>query len=544
MFESFLKRTAFALALALACVNAASAGDSSAPTNSASDKSSDTTHDSIRALLKSGGVAAPLEGQLLNFYAPRNFRPAWSGNDDAVAEAASVKATIAKADLQGLHAKDYTAALARWKSGRPRSGKDAAAYDVALTTALFHYASDVRTGRVRPGDAYRDVDLPPRFFDPASELTAALRDDKLGAFLQALPPLHPGYRYLAEVYARYRAVAAAGGWPTVPAGTTFDRHDKKIDVLGKRLALEDPTLAANAKPSSGDVHEALIRYEKRNALPDDGKLGPEVLKSLNVPAGARADQIAANMDRWRWMPRYLEGRYIEVDVPDQSVTFIQDGSAELYSPVIIGKASTPTPILRTTVQTVVANPSWDIPVDIAARKLLPKLRQKPDYLLARHMVLAGGPADDPHGTKIDWKHVTAANLRYQIQQDPGNDNALGTILFDMPNNFDVYLHDTPEKKLFTLAVREKSNGCVRVQKIADLASLVLKGDDSDAADDLEPAIASGQTQRFKLSDPVAVYMVYWTAIAEPDGTVHFRPDLYGRDRTLIAKLRSARSAAS
>jgi len=507
-------------------------------------RSSAATHDAIRALLKSGGIAAPLQAELLNFYGPRNFRPAWTGSDDAMAEAASVKKAIAKADVQGLRAKDYLASLVRWKSARPQGGRDAAAYDVALTAALFRYASDVRTGRFKPANVYRDVDLPPRFFDPASELTAALRDGKLDDYLGALPPLHPGYRYLADVYARYRAIADAGGWPTVPAGIAFDKHDKKVAILAKRLALEDPVLAAIEKPSSDDVHEALIRYEKRNALPADGKIGPDALKSLNTSAGARADEIAANMERWRWMPRYLEGRYIEVDVPDQSVTFIADGAAVLYSPVVIGKPSTRTPILRTTVQTVVANPSWDIPVDIAARKLLPKLREKPDYLLARHMVLAGGPADDPHGTKINWKHVTAANLRYQIQQDPGSDNALGTILFDMPNNFDVYLHDTPDKKLFTLAVREKSNGCVRVKKIDELASLILKGDDSDAADDLEPAIASGQTQRFKLSDPVAVYMLYWTAIGEPDGTVHFRPDLYGRDRTLIAKLRSERGAGS
>jgi murein L,D-transpeptidase YcbB/YkuD len=152
------------------------------------------------------------------------------------------------------------------------------------------------------------------------------------------------------------------------------------------------------------------------------------------------------------------------------------------------------------------------------------------------MVLANGPADDPHGTKINWRRVRASNLRYEFQQSPGPDNALGAILFEMPNDFDVYLHDTPEKNLLALDMREKSNGCVRVQDILGLASLVLEGDDSDSAAALQPAIQSGQTQRLALTNPVAVYMLYWTAVAEADGTVHFRPDRYGRDRRLIAKL--------
>jgi murein L,D-transpeptidase YcbB/YkuD len=391
-------------------------------------------------------------------------------------------------------------------------------------------------GRVKPKDVYRHVSLPTHELDPAKALADALEHDDFGEFLAGLPPLHPGYKYLAAALVRYRAIAAKGGWPAVPGGIALDGRDRRIAILAKRLAFEDPVLAANAKPSAGAVGDALLRFEKRNGLAEDGKLGPDELRVLNVPASWRVRQIMANMERWRWMPRYLEQRYIEVDVPDQSVSLIDDGSALLYSRVVIGKPSTPTPILRTTVAAVIANPSWDIPGDIFARKFLPKLRRKPTYLLARNMVLAGGPANDPHGTKINWRHVSASNLRYQIQQSPGADNALGTILFDMPNDFDVYLHDTPEKNLFALDVREKSNGCVRVQKIAELAALVLEGDDSDSAAALQPAVASGQTQRIALSSPVAVYMVYWTAVAEADGTVHFRFDRYGRDRLLIAKL--------
>jgi murein L,D-transpeptidase YcbB/YkuD len=500
--------------------------------------SSRDTRAALRELveLPHATAATPTQAALETFYAQRSFKPVWSGSEAAAARTVRVHGALADASSQGLDARTYTAALARWQSSPPKTGRDAAAFDVALTSSLFRYASDLQTGRVKPKDVYRDVNLPTADLDPSKALADALAHDDIDGFLADLPPVHPGYKYLAGALARYRAIAAKGGWPAVPRGIALDGSDRRIAILAKRLALEDPVLAANAQPSPGEVRDALLRFEKRNGLTEDGKLGPGVLQVLNVSAASRVQQIRANMERWRWMPRYLELHYVEVDVPDQSVSYIDNGSARLYSKAVIGKPSTPTPILRTTVAAVIANPSWDIPSDIFARKLLPQLRRKPTYLLARNMVLADGPANDPHGTKIDWRHVSASKLRYQIQQTPGGDNALGTILFDMPNDFDVYLHDTPEKNLFTLDVREKSNGCVRVQEISALASLVLQDGDSDSADALDPAIQLGQTQRLALSRPITVYMLYWTAIAEADGTVHFRPDRYGRDKRLIAKL--------
>jgi murein L,D-transpeptidase YcbB/YkuD len=504
-----------------------------------------STRAALRARFHPGTASTP-KTALAIFYAQRNFDPVWSGNEQAASRAASVRSALEGADRQGLRSRDYTSALSSWDKSPPKPGRDAAAYDATLTAALLHYASDLRTGRVKPRDVYRDVNLPPPDFDPTAALSVALKQDSLASFLTDLAPVHPGYSYLVQALAHYRAIVAKGGWPVVPGskGFALDGSDKRLAILASRLAFEDPVLAADPAPSADAIHDALLRFERRNGLPQDDNVGPDVLKVLNVPATYRVQQIIANMERWRWMPRFLESRYVEVDVPDQSVSYIDSGSALLYSRVVIGKPSTPTPILRTTVEAVIANPFWRIPDDIAARKLLPKLRDKPDYLRTRNMVLAGGPANDPHGTKINWRHVRVTNLRYQIEQSPGPDNALGTILFEMPNDFDVYLHDTPEKNLLSLDMREKSNGCVRVEKIAGLASLVLSGGKDDADSDLADAVASGKTQRIPLENTLAVYMLYWTVIAESDGTVHFRPDRYDRDRRLIAKLQGARSAGA
>jgi murein L,D-transpeptidase YcbB/YkuD len=334
-----------------------------------------------------------------------------------------------------LRAADYAATASRWEAA-PATGREAAEYDVSLTADLLRYAHDVRVGRTRPRDIYRDVDLPKHDFDAARALNEALQRHSLTEFLADLPPPHPEYRRLVVALAKYR--------------------------------------------KSGE-------------------------------ASAHVEQIAANMERWRWMPRSFEHRYVRVNVPDQSVDFVRDGEVVLHSKVIIGRRNSATPIIRTMIKSVVANPPWDIPGDIAA-EIMPHLRSNPNYLAAHHMVMVDG----------------------QLQQLPPS--ALGYVMLDSPNEFDVYLHDTTGKGLFEKDNREISHGCVRVQQIIPLASLVL-GDDREAGmDRLKKAIASGHVEHLALEEPMPLYMVYWTAVAGEDGTVEFRTDHYNRDRPLIAAL--------
>jgi len=454
-----------------------------------------------------------VKAQVQAFYAARDFRLVWSGDDDAQERVAVVRQALEHADRQGLRPSDYLSDLARWGDA-PMPGRDAADYDVALTTALFAYALDVRMGRVDPLKVYKDVNLPLQDFDLADGFATALRHGTIARFLEELPPPHPGYRRLVEALARYRGIAAHGGWPTVPssAAVALEGKDGKPSSLARRLALEDSTFADTADPSDADLRESLLRFQRRNGLEDNGKLTAETLKALNVSVSYRIQQIIANMERWRWAPRAFEARYVLVNVPDQSLEFVEDQSAKLSSKVVIGRKDAKTPIMRTEVVAVVANPAWDIPDDIAAKRILPHMRHHPGYLASKNMVFANG----------------------SLQQNPGDGNVLGRLMLDSPNPFGVYMHDTPDKKLFLLSVREKSNGCIRVEQIAPLASLTLGGEDPD--DRIIEAIGTGETQRLELTQPLAVYVLYWTAFADDDGAMEFRPDRYDRDPPLIAKL--------
>jgi murein L,D-transpeptidase YcbB/YkuD len=173
------------------------------------------------------------------------------------------------------------------------------------------------------------------------------------------------------------------------------------------------------------------------------------------------------------------------------------------------------------VREIVINPSWNIPPSIARNELLPRERNNPGYLESRDII-----ADRPDG---------------MLRQRPGDDNALGRIKLEMPNRFNSYMHDTPSKNLFALDERYFSHGCIRVQEILSLASYLLTRDTWNGLDDVNAAIDEGRTRNIALRAPLAVYVLYWTAIVREDGAVGFRNDVYRRDERLLAALQQADS---
>lgn len=482
------------------------------------------------------GAADPL----FDFYASRNFMPAWTGpaaDDNATA---AVMSTLSHADAQGLRVQDYSATARGW-STPPEAGPEAAAFELALMADLMRYAADVRLGKVNPARVYHDVNLPARTFEFVSALNAALKTRRVERFLADLPPQTPEYQALVEGLARYRSQQSQGGWAKVPGGgeIPLDNNTPRLQALMLRLSQEDPQLAAGSAISADDVRNGVMRYQSRNGMRVDGRAGEQTVAALNVPIGVRIAQIVANLERWRWMQRTFEDRYVLVNVPDQTVKYIANGEVQLESRAIVGRLGSKTPITRMVANTLVINPPWHVPEDIAAAQILPKLRQNPNYLAAKNMVLANGPADDPQGRTVDWRKMKT--MPYLIDQNPGPDSAMGTMMVDAPNEFGVYLHDTPGKALFQANPRIGSNGCIRVENMLELSALMLGGERESTVEQLGAAIASGETQRVPLDSHIPIYLLYQTAIAYTDGTMGFRADVYGRDKPLaVAVMAPAR----
>jgi murein L,D-transpeptidase YcbB/YkuD len=218
-----------------------------------------------------------------------------------------------------------------------------------------------------------------------------------------------------------------------------------------------------------------------------------------------------------------------------------EGKDVLESRVVVGRPLDPTPILRAEGAGVTVNPSWNVPASIARREILPKLKAHPDYLLSQDMILVNGPSEDPHGLHVNWRAVPSGTFPYQIQQHSGAKNALGTIKIELPNHFDVYLHDTPGKAIFAANARDVSHGCVRVEQILPLASFGLTAN-LDTMEMISDAVATGETRYFNFKQRLPVYFLYWTAFVDADGRTQFRPDIYGRDRHLAEILEGPNSA--
>jgi len=288
---------------------------------------------------------------------------------------------------------------------------------------------------------------------------------------------------------------------------------------------------------------AVRRFQKRHGLTDDGVVGPATLEALNVPVAERLRQIELNLERWRWLPEDLGRRYILVNIADFELEVVEDGRRVLAMRVVTGKKMRLTPVFSGRMTYLVLNPYWHIPHKIAVKDVLPRIKRDPGYLV-RQGIRVFESWDDlapeiPPET-IDWPAVTKHNFAFKLRQDPGPSNALGRVKLMFPNRFAVYLHDTPSRYMFRKNQRDFSSGCIRVEKPIDLAAYVLDGDRKWTREKILSAIASGESRIAWLPEPIPVHVLYWTAWVDEEGTVQFRRDVYGRDRSLDEALEEGR----
>jgi len=251
------------------------------------------------------------------------------------------------------------------------------------------------------------------------------------------------------------------------------------------------------------------------------------LSALNVPVEERIEQLTLNMERWRWLPESLGERHIIVNVPTYQLDVYENGHVVLPMRVVTGKKDNPTPIFMDKMESVVFSPYWNVPPDIARNETIPAVMSDPGYLARNEMELVKGKrVVSPRS--VSWAAVEAGD--YTFRQRPGEKNALGHVKFLFPNQFDVYLHDTPADSLFARTERSFSHGCVRVEKPEELAEYVLRAQPEWTRERIIAAMHSGSEKWVTLKEPLPVYILYMTAWVNPDGAVQFREDIYGHDQ--------------
>lgn len=508
-------------------------------------EAADPTADSILALSTDADEAAAVR----RFYASRRFEPLWVGDDVKEARAAELLDLLAAAGDEGLLPVQY-GMPGLTEQAALKAPAEKAVFELSLTHAFIRYGQAVHAGQVNPTLVDSEVRVVPPEVTAGTLLFAAGNNAFPADVLRALAPSGQEYRRLRTALAGHRAKAASGGWPQIPDGPTLkpaaelasgegnDDDGPRVAALRARLAAggELPAWRDDGSPLfDAGLALAVKAFQARHGLEQDGIVGPRTLAALNVTIEQRIDQIVLNLERRRWMGPLEGDRYIFVNLADFQLKLVERGKTVHTARVVVGTPFHRTPVFTENMTYLVINPEWNVPSSIARNELLPKAQEDPGYLAANNFAVldaAGTPVDL---RLIDWSAQSRSSLPYRFRQGSGDGNALGRIKFMLPNPYNIYLHDTPSKRLFGETVRAFSHGCIRVEDPYRLAEIILAGQGWNRAD-LDAAHDAGDRRVVSLEKEIPVYISYITAWTNKDGTMHFRDDIYERDARLSAAI--------
>jgi L,D-transpeptidase YcbB len=484
-------------------------------------------------------------------YGEREFLPLWYDRED---ELEALREAICRSTEHGLNPANYhLQAIERFhqrahdeESDDVSRAREGARLELLASHAFLLYGSHLLSGFIAP-----KWDVEPPDVDLFSRMVEALEENGISEVLyEELAPSHQGYEKLQEALQRYREIEAGGGWPEIDAGRRLE--DQRQAVIG-RLIIEGDLQGTRLAPGDTDSPEpdyseeaftaAILSFQQRHGLEDDGVYGRATAAAMSVPVRERILQIERNMERWRWLPPETSGKHVLVNVAGFELLAMDGDEKVMTMPIVVGLEYRETPLFDDAISYLEVNPYWYIPRTIAFEDMLPRIQAGEPYLETRGIeVLEGGAVVDP--AEVDWEDVSEEEFPYRLRQQPGPLNALGRIKFMFPNGYAVYLHDTPDEHLFDRRERTYSSGCIRIAKPLDLADWLLEEDAEWNRSRLDQVVESGETKQIVLDDPVPVYLGYWTAWVGDDDRVHFWNDIYGKDERLVRDLPRAALSSS
>ncbi len=495
------------------------------------------------------------------FYSGRDGLPVWTDKDGLNPRAAQAAAEIRKANDWGLDAAAFV--LPQPADTSPAALADA---EIKFSLAVLKYARHARGGRIDYSGATELIDAKPQIYDPKSVLQAIAAAEPADAYLRGLHPKHEQFQRLRLALLAADKASAAPPQVRIPPGPDIRPGDWNEQVPLVRQRLNIAAGAADPSVYDAPLISAVRWYQREQGWePDgliDGKLRAALNNSAGGPRGGERQRIVANMERWRLLPDGLGDFYVWNSIPEQITRVFDHGKLVLMERIVVGKPNTPTPSFSAQMQFVIFHPEWGVPDSIKLNELAPKLRRASGYssgysaydddgffgygrrsdggssqdVLDRMglRVSLNGQEVDPGS--VDWSSVDIR--RFQFIQASGGRNVLGLVKFRFPNKHDVYMHDTPEQKLFNEKQRTFSHGCMRTQNPLRLAEVILAHDAGRTPEYIQDLVAqSGQPNEIKLNKPVPVHVTYFTVDVDQDGKLRTHPDIYGIDDKITAALK-------
>jgi len=480
---------------------------------------------------------ARLWRKLGRFYAQRQYQPVWFDDTGLTVRAQIWLDTIKAADTHGLDPNDYHIGFFRRHLG-DKVISLRVWIELQLTRALLLYIKHMQTGRLSPKELNLDWHIRKPAVNTLKVLQHILTAEDFQKALDSLPPAHDGYLRLRKAFIKFLALQSAGGWPNIPDGPSLQTgdSDERVALIRERLKIEGDLLI---QPLTGKyfydegLKEAVEHFQVRYGIDVDGIVGPETRAAMNIPIEERIQQMKFNLERWRWLPRNLGPHYLLVNIAGYELTAYENNQPVFLLRIIAGTPERSTPAVAGPMESIILNPYWYIPRSIAVNDILPLLQRYPKYLKKMNIRVfkknSREALTEVKPDRIKWKQLNEDTFPYQLRQDPGPANSLGSIKFKFANDYALYLHDTPKKRLFYQETRAFSSGCIRVENAIDLAEYLLQNNSGWTKRKIRKIIDSGETEVIALQTPVPLYLVYWTAWAGNDEQVYFRKDIYGWD---------------
>lgn len=494
-----------------------------------------------------GGAQLMAPGTMGYVYPGTDKAPIWT--DPATVQ--QLLDAIAEMASDGLNPADYhQAVLVALGTSMPKDPQTLANRDVLLTDAYVSMLYSLVFGKADPHSLdtdwnldsfYKELNLKDEktLHEIAGNVRASIVDGDLDRIFSRARPQEPMYQNLRKALEFYSDLAAKGGWPNVPDGPTLREGDTdpRVHVMRQRLILTKDFTGPDSGSNLYDAElaAAVTRYQARHGLTADGIAGKKTFASMNVPAAKRVDQIRVNLDRARWVLEYDVGEnFVLVNIAAFRVWLVRNMEIIWTSRVQVGKPFTSTPIFTDKMIYIEFNPTWTVPASISNKSTLNHLKEDPNYLSTKNMVLLDSDGKKVDPKSVDWKSKT--RMPYTVRQEPGPNNALGQVKFIFPNAHAVYLHDTPSKSKFSLADRAFSHGCIRTENPLDLATILLDDQPKWTREHIDSVLAGAKQTRVNLTTQLPVFLLYWTAYSFDGGEFNFRDDIYDRDPVVLKKL--------
>ncbi|MDH4212031.1 MAG: L,D-transpeptidase family protein [candidate division WOR-3 bacterium] len=490
---------------------------------------------------------------LPRFYEQRAYMPAWSSDTGFSLQIAGLVKAISGAEGQcfmpdDYHLKKITAHMLEInKNYIQRKTFDAAKLaelDLLLTDAFLIYSAHLLEGRTNPETRCAEWNAECEEADLAVVLQNALNSGTIESTINELLPREPNYFLLCRKRREYAEIRKKGGWPTIPDGPdlTSGAQDNRVPAIRERLTMVGDLPRKRIKDVlmfDEEMERAVRQFQRRHGLTPDGKIDARTIGAMNIPVEDRLKQIEVNMERWRWCQRDFGERYILVNIANFELDVFEHDTTVLSMRAVVGKPYRSTPVFSGRMTYLVFNPYWNVPKTIAVEDILPKIKKNKEYLTKNNYTVLqgwGGGEREIEPSSINWAVLNENYFPYRFRQNPGPTNALGRIKFMFPNEYDVYIHDTPARDLFNKDSRDFSSGCIRIERPAELAEYVLNDTVKWTRAEILKVIRESTERTVGLSSIIPVHLLYWTAWVSNNGLLNFRNDIYNRDEDIYLAL--------